>query len=252
MSLTFSRLQELREHQLPLATIVVLAFLEEGGPQPVGIVAQACKLSTRSVERALAALGRLGILPTKLSHDHDHGDHVKKGTATDLSDKAAATDKVDGDKPVDPLRARLLSYEVLAWCVDIIMARADRQTIERQLDYHAFRLAAGFRFSGHPAKYLFKACLNDYAVPEGFHKARQRHIEPQAVRAQPETQSEHLTQRQEALLYDLRTELQVALKRPKSPMVETVIRAVHRKAQEAGIPIAILTQEASASERAVS
>lgn len=171
MAISFSKLRELRSHHLPFSTALVLAFLKEFGQHPVGIIAEACDLSERSVERSLASLKRLNLVPTNLSHDHDHGDHGVKGTATNLSGESTATDTSDGDKPVDPIREKLLEYEILPWCVDSLMAKADRKAIERQLEYHAFRLARGFKFSKHPATYLYSACLRDFVAPDGFHAA---------------------------------------------------------------------------------
>lgn len=168
MSLSLRKLRELKERALPLSTILVKVFLDENGTAPIGVIADACGISIRSVERSLASLKRLGLLPTNLSHDHDHGHGDHEGTATALS-----VDEPQGglssDKPVDPLEANLLEHEVLPWCVDTLMDKVEREVLKRQLDYHAFRLASGFKFKGHPARYLFSACLHDYAPPEGYH-----------------------------------------------------------------------------------
>lgn len=173
-----------------VSTFVVFAYLREKGAAPIGLIAKACKLSERSVQRALAAIKRFGLPTTKMSHDHDHGDHVNKGTASDLASEGISdaksdtpqttnlsavpvfsdtTDAPEDDKPVDPIREKLIQYEVYAWCVDNLMAKVDRKVIERQLEYHAFRLAHNFKFAKHPATYLHSSCLRDFVAPDGFH-----------------------------------------------------------------------------------
>lgn len=173
-----------------MPTLIVLAYLRKNGETPLGLLAKACRLSERSVQRALAAIKRLGLPTTNLSHDHDHGDHVNKGTTTNLAGEIPSNDKSDtppttnmaemptstdtidapeANKTIDPIREKLIKYEVYAWCVDNLMAKVDRKVLECQLEYHAFRLAHNFKFTKHPATYLHSACLRDFVAPEGFH-----------------------------------------------------------------------------------
>jgi hypothetical protein len=156
---SFDELRQAKAHGVNLTILMVQAYLRENGPTPVGLIARACELSIRSVERSIAALKEKGALPssqtTKTSHDHaDHGSN-QEGTAPTVSD--------------DPVVNQLLAYEVLPWCADMLVAKVDRAVLERQLAFHAHRLDSGFPFKGHPARYLFRACLNDYQPPQDFY-----------------------------------------------------------------------------------
>ena len=174
MSLSFQQLRHFKDLGLNYSAVLVKAFLDENGFTPIGIIAEACDLSTRSVERALVALKARNLLSqkgsTSMTHDHAVMDHGNKGTATQLTgDREHQADTVD-----DPIRSRLIEHEVLPWCVDALIAKCDRQLLVQQLEYHEYRLAHGFKFRGHPARYLFSACLHNYAPPEGFFAARHK------------------------------------------------------------------------------
>lgn len=182
MPSSFQELCEAKAHGFSLTVLLVQSYLRENGPTPVGLIARACDISERSVERSIAALKAKGLMPsfetTKKSHDHVTHGSIHKGTPTPLADPAATA---------DPLARQLLAYEVLPWCVDALLAKVDRAVLTRQLQFHAHRLAAGFAFKGHPARYLFRACLNDYQPPAEFHETRHREREslPPRKPAQP-------------------------------------------------------------------
>ena len=82
------------------------------------------------------------------------------------------------------LEEQLLGYDVLPWCVRVILEKCEADVVRRQLTYHGYRLDAGFqaRTEGGAAKLLFRACLNDWPAPKGF-------FERQARAAAPSTQS---------------------------------------------------------------
>lgn len=167
MQLSLAQMIALKEQGLTISSdLLVMAYQEENGFAPIGIIAKICGLSLRSVERSLTLLKGVELPSAKMSHDHDHGDHVIKGTPPELPKEPA--------RDADPLRDQLLAFEVWEGCVDILMAKVDRTAIETQLVYHAFRVAQGFRFKAHPAKYLFRACMGNYAPPEGFHAQTER------------------------------------------------------------------------------
>lgn len=176
----FTELRRAKELGLNLTTVLVKSYLDEHGLSPLGQIAKACDVSIRSVERAIVTLKAIGFFynqkTTSMSHDHDIHFSKNHGTATAVT---GVSDAVDAPAPPDrhagdPLAAKLLEADVLPWCVDILLARVDRAVIERQLAYHAHRVAGGYRFKSHPAKFLFAACLNDYMPPQDFHVARQK------------------------------------------------------------------------------
>ncbi|MDB5096635.1 MAG: hypothetical protein JWM80_1056 [Cyanobacteria bacterium RYN_339] len=161
---SFDDLRQAKAHGFTLTTLMVQAYLREHGPTPVGLIARACELSIRSVERSIAVLKEKVGLPsretTKMSHDHaDHGSN-QEGTASTVA--------------VNPVVAKLLAFEVLPWCADMLAAKVDPAVLERQLAFHEHRLKSGFPFKGHPARYLFRACLNDYQPPADFYAQPQR------------------------------------------------------------------------------
>lgn len=172
MPSTFAELRLAKARGFNLTVLLVESFLRENGPAPVGSIARACEVSERSVERALAALKANDALPsfetTKKSHDHVTHGSIQEGTTA----KTAVSDDI-----VDPIARELLAYEVLPWCVDALLAKVDREVLTRQLGFHAHRLASGFPFKGHPARYLFRACLNDYQPPQDFHETKHREAE---------------------------------------------------------------------------
>lgn len=183
----FNELRRAKELGLNLTAVLVKAYVNEHGYAPVGQIARACDVSIRSVERAIAALKASSFFnnqkTTSMTHDHDI--HFSKNNRTasvvtgvsDVADGsvgAAGAPQVEDRHQQDPLAMRLLEAEVLPWCVDILLTKVDRAVIERQLGFHAHRLEAGFRFKGHPAKFLFTACLNDYLPPADYHAARQK------------------------------------------------------------------------------
>lgn len=175
---SFDELRQAKSLGFNLSILLVQAYLREHGPTPVGLIARACELSIRSVERAIAALKGKDLLPslqtTKTSHDHaDHGSN-QEGTATTT---AGVSD--------DPVMAKLLAFEVLPWCAEMLLAKVDRAVLERQLAFHEHRLAAGFPFKGHPARYLFRACLNDYMPPADFYAKPQQPARKAVVAAVP-------------------------------------------------------------------
>lgn len=174
---TFAMLSRAKSLGFNLTAVLVQAFLEERGYAPIGVIADACQVSPRSVERAIAQLKAQGLLPQKktsfLSHDHaDHSNKVNGApTATAVVPAAAggpAATTGAPAAPLSPLAERLLAHGILPWCVDQLVAGVDEAVIERQLAYHEHRLATGFAFKAHPARYLFRACLNDYQAPEGY------------------------------------------------------------------------------------
>ncbi len=171
MSSLFDALVEARGFGWNFSTMLVKAYLDERGMHPVGLIADACALSVRTVERALAVLKQSSSSEksflTTLSHDHDKHNKISKSTTTGMA-CVAGPDKtgLSAIWATDPLAERLLACEVLPWCVEIIMTRVQREVIERQLDAHAWRLKTGYPFKSHPARFLFRACLNDYALPD--------------------------------------------------------------------------------------
>lgn len=180
---TFSMLSRAKSLGFNFTAVLVQAFLEERGFAPIGVIADACGVSPRSVERAIAQLRSHGLLPVKKTTflSHDHADHSFKeigaptavAACTAVADGkpatvgAAAPDPAQGGSG-SPLAERLLAHGILPWCVEQVLAKVDEAVIERQLAYHEHRLATGFTFKAHPARYLFRACLNDYLAPEGF------------------------------------------------------------------------------------
>jgi len=180
-----------------MSAVLVLSYLNAYGFTPMGKIADACDLSVSSVEKALAKLKALKLLPKnspqKIEHDHDQFMDLTKGTEQ-VSTGLAVEDcgGVDHQADADPIREKLLAFDVLPWCVDTIMvklhqAELRREDVLRQLDYHAFRLAKGFKFKAHPARYVFSAILKGYAPPENFHtqshKAREGVVEAVKVPA---------------------------------------------------------------------
>lgn len=165
---TFAMLSRAKSLGFNLTAVLVQAFLEERGYTPIGVIAEACGVSPRSVERAIALLKANGLLPGKktTSLSHDHADHSNKEIGAPT---AVAAVPATADAPASPLAERLLAHGILPWCVDQILAKVDEAVIERQLAFHEHRLATGFVFKAHPARYLFRACLNDYQAPEAYH-----------------------------------------------------------------------------------
>lgn len=186
MSLSFNELRTLKAQGLSYSAVLVKSYLDEHGFVPVGFIADACGLSVRSVDRAIADLKRLGLLSsvskTKMAHDHANHGSCNKGTKPVLADKAGE----EVAKTDDPIRDQLSAYEVLPWCVDILLERCDRQVLERQLAHHAFRLEKGFKFKSHAAAYLFRACLHDYAPPEGYHSSAHKTREGLSLESEPQ------------------------------------------------------------------
>lgn len=146
---------------LSKCALLVYVCLERQGPTAIGHLAAACRMSERSVHRALAQLRAAGYSVKDRSvtcHDHSL---TEEGTAPVLTDKPNCLQSVDSC----PLAAGLETAGVLPWCVTILLDRCTPEVITQQLAHHAQRLAAGFPFKGHPAAYLFKACLGNYAGP---------------------------------------------------------------------------------------
>jgi hypothetical protein len=178
----FNELRRAKELGLNLTAGLVKAYVNEHGYAPIGQIARACDVSILSVVRAIAALKASSFLKnqktTSMTHDHDIHFSKNNRTAsvvTGVSDDAVATQNpVAAHHAADPLAMKLLEADVLPWCVDIILNRVDRAVIERQLAFHQHRVASGYRFKSHPAKFLFAACLNDYMPPQDYHAARQR------------------------------------------------------------------------------
>lgn len=177
MSVPFQVLRQYKQLGLSYTAVLVKLYLDEHGHSPLGLIADACECSIRSVEMAIAKLRVLGLLlkseSKKISHDHDHVDHVNKGTAQEFSGNSEGICGSDdgGDRPSnDPIFAKLIGYEVLPWLAEQLMVKVERSQLERQVEYHAHRLETGFKFKVHPARYLFSACLKNYAPPQDFHK----------------------------------------------------------------------------------
>jgi Winged helix-turn-helix DNA-binding len=175
VSLPFTRLRQLKEDGLSYSVVLVLAYLEANGYAPIGKIADACGISIRSTERAVAMLKERGLIPNpqNLAHDHDIHGSKDKGTAPTLTDSdggyepAVASQDAAND---DPLRRQLLDYEVLPWCAAQVLQKIEqgelrREDVERQLGYHQLRLDSGFKFKSHPARFLFSAILKNYAPP---------------------------------------------------------------------------------------
>ncbi len=188
---TFSMLSRAKSLGFNFTAVLVQAFLEERGFAPIGVIADACGVSPRSVERAIALLRSHGLLSVKKTTflSHDHADHSFKevGAPTAVAAPTATAGgpaaTADAAAPGSPLAERLLAHGILPWCVDQVLANVDEAAIERQLAYHEHRLAKGFTFKAHPARYLFRACLNDYLPPEGFHAPKPAEAPRPAARA---------------------------------------------------------------------
>jgi DNA-binding MarR family transcriptional regulator len=176
MGATFARLCQLKKAGLSLSAVQVLLYVEEHGAAAVGVIADACEVSISSVEKALAAIRRLGLLqqnPAKHDHDHSHGS--KKERQQRITARAVKLDDAgDGQAEVDPVAGQLLELEVWPACVEVLMAKVPRAQLEQQLAYHRHRLERGFKFKSHPAKYLYRACLENYAPPADFHQVAHR------------------------------------------------------------------------------
>ncbi|RYG66295.1 hypothetical protein EON64_10110, partial [archaeon] len=72
VSIPFRELRQLRQLGLSMSSLLVKAYLDEAGFQPIGKIADACGISVSSVERSLAQLKKLRLLPSKMKHVHDH------------------------------------------------------------------------------------------------------------------------------------------------------------------------------------
>jgi hypothetical protein len=183
---SFEELRQAKAHGFNLTILMVQAYLRDHGPTPVGLIARACEVSIRSVERSIAALKAKGLGPfyktTKESHDHVFHGSNQEGTATTT---AVSDDKSVAREHTDPLGSQLLAFEVLPWCVDALLAKVNREVLTRQLAFHAHRLSSGFVFKGHPARYLFRACLNDYQPPQEFHATVHKQREGLPTRGEP-------------------------------------------------------------------
>ena len=183
MSIPFQELRHLRQLGLSMSAVLVLSYLNEHGFTPIGKLADACELSVSSVEKALAKLKALQLLPKstpeKNEHDHDQNHGSKKGTEQTFTARAVEDCGSTDERQVeaDPICEKLLTFEVLPWCVDAIMTKLERgelrrDEVERQLEYHEHRVASGFKFKAHPARFVFSAILKGYAPPEGYHVQR--------------------------------------------------------------------------------
>jgi hypothetical protein len=201
VSIPFRELRQLRQLGLSMSSLLVKAYLDEAGFQPIGKIADACGVSVSSVERSLAQLKKLGLLPAKMKHDMIIKHTEDKEPSSEVRATSGIDEGADTVKDDDPIRQQLMDYEVLPWLVDQLLVKVDRQELTRQLEYHGHRLAHGFRFRSHPARFLFTACLKRFDPPEGYHahrhKAREGIQEPpkasepiQPMQAAPEaTQS---------------------------------------------------------------
>lgn len=175
VSVSFSELRRYKQLGLSYSAALVLLYLQEQGPSPIGTIADAVGCSTRCVEMALAAIKRLGLLsgknPKNISHDHDQHSHENKRTTNGFSETSEETIAPAPDvRHTDPLMARLCSYDVLPWCATQVLQQVERgelqrEDVERQLAYHQIRLDNGFKFKSHPARFLFTAILKNYAPP---------------------------------------------------------------------------------------
>lgn len=175
MSVSFSELRRYKQLGLSYSAALVLLYLQEQGPSPIGAIADAVGCSTRCVEMALAAIKRLGLLsgksPKNISHDHDQHGHEDKRTANSFSEGSEeAIVPMPTVEHTDPLMVRLCGYDVLPWCATQVLQKLEhgelqREDVERQLAYHQTRLDSGFKFKSHPARFLFAAILKNYAPP---------------------------------------------------------------------------------------
>lgn len=176
---SFAELRRAKELGLNLTVLLVKSYFDENGPTPLGLVARACQTSVRSVERAIALLKEKGLFlgssKTNLTHEHDHSVQKEEGSASVSSLSPACSD--------DPLAQALLAEGVLPWCVEVLMTKVSAEVLERQLRYHRHRLSVGFKFKAHPAKFLFKACLNDWQAPQDYFERQNR---PEAPAKQPQ------------------------------------------------------------------
>jgi hypothetical protein len=179
VSVNFTDLRRFKQLGLPYSAVLVKLYLDEHGFTPIGTIADACGVSVSSVEKALKRLKALRLLSSqqKITHDHDHSDHVNKGTEQTFTAQTVKDDDRQLRQEDDPLKAKLLSYDVLPWCADMVAGKIAsgelRQAeVQQQLDYHEHRLQTGFKFRTHPARYLFSAILKGYAPPEGYYKRR--------------------------------------------------------------------------------
>lgn len=174
---SFAELRRAKELGLNLTVLLIKSYFDEHGPSPLGLVARACKTSIRSVERAIALLKEKGLFlvssNANLTHEHDHSVQKEEGSASVSSVAPAASD--------DPLAQALLNEGVLPWCVEVLLTKVPKEVIERQLAYHQHRLSQNFPFKAHPAKFLFKACLNDWHPPQDYFERQNR---PATAKAQ--------------------------------------------------------------------
>lgn len=175
MSVSFSELRRYKQLGLSYSAALVLLYLQEQGPSPIGTIADVVGCSTRCVEMALATIKRLGLFsgknPKNISHDHDQHSHENKRTANGFSEPSEEAIAPAPDvEHADPLMVRLCGYDVLPWCATQVLQKLERgelqrEDVERQLGYHQTRLDSGFKFKSHPARFLFAAILKNYAPP---------------------------------------------------------------------------------------
>lgn len=173
---SFAELRRAKELGLNLTALLVKSYLDEHGATPVGLIARACMTSVRSVERAIALLKEKGLFfvssNAKMTHEHDHSVQEEEGSASVSSAAPVAS--------ADPVAQALLDEGVLPWCVEVLRTKVSEEVLLRQLRYHRHRLEGGFKFKAHPAKFLFKACLNDWQPPQDYFERQNRPHEPQA------------------------------------------------------------------------
>ena len=170
--------------QLPKSAILVALFLEEHGRQPIGRIADATGLSDASVYAALKAIQKLGHDPCI-----KHNDHVR--TPQEVGADSSCPQNADNSP-----QAQLEAAGIWPGPAARLLALYGPERIAQQLAHHAARLAAGFKFRGAPAAYLYSAIVHDYAAPwsppPGLQEARKGastsdrdRVDPRAIQQEP-------------------------------------------------------------------
>lgn len=195
------------------ADLLVYSFLQERGEEPVGKIADATGLSISSVEKARAKLRRLELLsdvsPQAFTVDHDQIKSTEgKRTEEKVTVRAVSTSD-------DPLGQRMLDFGMWPGAVrTVLTARTDRGHIAEQLNWHEYRVAAGFDFRVAPAALLttvLKDPSRDYA-PAGFYESRARAAaKTEAEAAIAELESEDQFDQMEELTEEERAEMVAAV-----------------------------------------
>lgn len=243
MSIPFAELRKLKSAGLSLSAILVHSYVEEHGPTPYGLIAQACGISVRSVELAFEKFRELELVPVtkKISHEHvttEHNDDHEHPQP--VADEPA--------KPCEPLETALLETGLKPWAVQDLLARLQaceftRERVENQLAYHRHRLAVGYKFK-NPQGFLFRAIVHNWLPLDTYHRDRQPDAPQPAPRVAPAPArpvAEPDARDATTTLEDRMTSVRVMLASPLA-----VVRASgRRRAAEWGLPLAELLPAAT-------